>query len=125
MSVSGALTASGVLTAGSGINADRLDHRRHPVTGNVISGASDVNPGRFHTNANCASGTSADGVWINDLTTAARRWKLYMKRQRRLQLYARYDCAAPSTRSSAHEKGPRPWQTQTPSSATLGSRSPS
>ena len=27
---------------------------------------------------NCASGMSEDGIWINDLSTAARRWKLYM-----------------------------------------------
>ena len=37
----------------------------------------------------CASGTSPDGVWINDLTTAARRWKLYMNGSPP-QLYARY-----------------------------------
>lgn len=27
---------------------------------------------------NCASGLSEDGIWINDLSAAARRWKLYM-----------------------------------------------
>ncbi len=26
----------------------------------------------------CASGMSEDGIWINDLSAAARRWKLYM-----------------------------------------------
>jgi len=37
--------------------------------------------------ADWASGISEDGIWINDATTAARRWKLYMKNGR---LYARY-----------------------------------
>ena len=86
--VSGALTASGVLTASSGINAIGSTIGGIQLTGNVISGASDVQSSRFYTTANCASGTSADGVWINDLTTAARRWKLYMNGG---QLYARYD----------------------------------
>jgi hypothetical protein len=38
----------------------------------------------------CASGVSDDGIWINDLTTAGRRWKLYMNGG---QLYARYGSA--------------------------------
>jgi len=72
---------AGVLAGGSVIGGITL-------SGNVVSGASDMQSSRFYTTAACASGTSADGVWINDLTTAARRWKLYMNNG---QLYARYD----------------------------------
>jgi hypothetical protein len=58
------------------------------LSGADASGIDQLSANRFYTTANCASGVSADGVWINDLTTPARRWKLYMNNG---QLYARYD----------------------------------
>ena len=43
--------------------------------------------GSIKPTTKCASGVSDDGIWVNDLTTAGRIWKLYMYGN---QLYARY-----------------------------------
>jgi hypothetical protein len=51
------------------------------VTGDLTVGGS-IKPA-----TDWASGVSNDGIWINDGTTAARRWKLYMLGG---QLIARY-----------------------------------
>ncbi|NLE22952.1 MAG: hypothetical protein GX624_09260 [Actinobacteria bacterium] len=56
--------------------------------------------GRIYPTTNCASGISADGVWINDLNTPSRRWKLYMTNAPgTYQLYARYGSAGTEYRN--------------------------
>jgi hypothetical protein len=49
---------------------------------------------------NCESGVSADGVWISDLSSASRRWKLYMYNPGTgYKLYMRYGSAGDEYRS--------------------------
>ena len=43
--------------------------------------------GKIMPLTNCAGGQSDDGIWISDLTSPSRRWKLYMQGR---QLVARY-----------------------------------
>jgi hypothetical protein len=98
VAISGKLSVSDLLTASAGINTGTAGIAAAgsviagiTLSGNVISGATDVQAGRFYPTANCASGVSADGVWINDLNTPSRRWKLYMTNAPGAYvLYARY-----------------------------------
>jgi hypothetical protein len=54
----------------------------------------------LRSNAGCASGTSDDGVWINDLNDSGRRWKLYMYNPGAgYKLYMRYDSSGSGYRA--------------------------
>ncbi len=47
--------------------------------------------GKVVPSSNCDSGTSDDGIWISDMDTGARRWKMYMsKNDGQYKLYIRF-----------------------------------
>ena len=107
--IGGSLSVSGAIalpSSGSILMSGGLMYL-NPGSWGVLAGPGwSVEPGGLYVkggiraNASCASGVSDDGVWINDLNNASRRWKLYMTNASgAYQLYARYGSAGTEYRA--------------------------
>jgi hypothetical protein len=77
---------------GSGTSYLRvMGHSQVQVGGDLKVSKRVLSDGAVMPNTECVSGVSDDGVWVNDLNNADRRWKLYMTNNGgSYQLVARY-----------------------------------